>query len=252
MAWPRLVVGHAEGPGADRGQAVLRAAQLFQAAAADDGHGPAAGALQRLDEKRCLRRLERHLDLVVAQLLDVGDVGDDPAVDRLVRILRALVGEDHVVGGEGVAVVEGDALAQVEGPLGAVVVGRPVDGEVALGHQLGVDVGQAAQDVGGDLEQQHLVDLGRIQGPELADAGPAGPQGAARMPRPPADIPAPGRRWAAVIRPEAASRRRTVRRSSCGPARSWRCRPNIGSLGSKSWACENSSTAASRAAGSRS
>ena len=50
-------------------------------------------------------------------------------------ILRAVVGEHHVLGGERVAVVEGDALAQLEGVLGAVVGDGPVLGEVALGDR---------------------------------------------------------------------------------------------------------------------
>ena len=49
-------------------------------------------------------------------------------------------------------------------------------------------------------------------------------------------IPTPGIRWAAVSAPDAASSRRTVRRGSTGPLRSWRCSPTMGSAGSKSFA----------------
>jgi hypothetical protein len=90
-----------------------------------------------------------------------------------------LIGEQHIVGRQPVAVVEGDALAQLELVLGAVVRDRPALGQVALRHQLGIDMHQAGQHVRGDLELQHLVDLGGIERADLAHAGPAAGQRAA-------------------------------------------------------------------------
>ncbi len=180
-ALAELVLGHLEGAGADGLEAVVGLAHRLERALADDGHGAARGAFQRLDQQAGLRRAEDDLDLVVAELLDVLDVLDDAAVDRLLRVARALPREDHVVRRERVAVVEGDALAQVEGVLGAVAVDLPVLGEIALGDQLRVDMGQAAEHVRRDLEQQHLVDLGGVDGAELADARPAGAERAAGL-----------------------------------------------------------------------
>ena len=172
----KLMVGDPERTGADRLQAVIRRAHALDGAARDDGHGPARGALEGLDQHRGLRLRQRDLDLVIADPDHVGEVADHPAVDRLVRVLRTLIGVDHIIGGEGIAVVEGDPLAQVEDVFGAGLVDLPVYRQVALGNQLRVDMGQPAQHVRGNLEQQHLVDLRRVDGAELAHPRPAAGQ----------------------------------------------------------------------------
>jgi hypothetical protein len=173
--------GDAERPGADRGEAVLRFAELLERAPAHNGHRAPARALERLGQKRSLRGGEHDPDRVVVLRHHVHDVRDHRRVDRLRGVLRAVVGEEHVLGSERVAVVEGDALAQLEGPLLAVVGDGPVLGEVALGDRFRVDVSEPAQHVRGDLELQDLVDLRRVEGADLADAGPAGAELAARL-----------------------------------------------------------------------
>ena len=86
---------------------------------------------------------------------------------------RPLVGELHVVGGEGRSVVEGDAFAQAEAPAGLGLQRFPrhrqrrLDGHVrASAHQPFIDVVQKAQ---------HRGDRGgvRIHGRRIGLAGPA-------------------------------------------------------------------------------
>ena len=198
-------------------------------APAHDGHGAPARALERLDQQRSLGGAEHEADRVGVVRHHVHDVGDHRRVDRLRGILRAVVGEDHVLGGERIAVVEGEPFAQPESPFLAVVGDAPVLGEIAFGRQLRIDVGEPAQHVGADLKLQHLVDLGRIEG--AASPTPAQPAlsspplcAAARRARPASD--------ARPSVPAAASRRSVVRRSRRGRLRP--AGPNSGSRGSKS------------------
>ena len=99
-------------------------------AAADEGVGP---------ERR--RLLELHGDGVRVDLLDrdvlVGAAGHRGRR----RIARILPGEDDVVGGEGLAVVPGDALLQLPGHRLAVGGQRAV---LAAGDRLGQDRPQVA------------------------------------------------------------------------------------------------------------
>ena len=66
----------------------------------------------------------------------------------------AVEGEDHVLGGEGGAVVEGDAGAQVEHPGEAVGGDLPALGQGRLDRAVVGEAGEALEDVGVD----HLVD----------------------------------------------------------------------------------------------
>lgn len=89
------------------------------------------------------------LDLVVADLADGGDALH-ARLDVGTVHLRALVAEQHVVGGEGRAVVEPDVLAQLEAPYGRAFE-RPFLGQRRLdlhgavaAHQPLVDVREQA------------------------------------------------------------------------------------------------------------
>ncbi len=161
-ALTELVRGDPEGAGPHRGEAVLRGAHLFERTAVDDGHGASAGALQGLDQKRGLRAVQLEADRQVVDLLDAVDVGQKPRVDRLLWIEGTVVGEEHVVGRKDVAVVKEYPCAEVESPLQPVGRDAPVTGEVALGHQVGVDVGETAQNIRRNLKLEDLVDLCRV------------------------------------------------------------------------------------------
>ena len=93
-------------------------------------------------------------------------------MDRLFRVAGPVEGEDHVVGVEGVAVVEGHAFTQLDGVFHAIFRDVPAFRQIALGDQRVVDMHEAAQHVGRDLELQHLVDLGGVKRDDFADAGP--------------------------------------------------------------------------------
>ena len=175
------VLGDPERAGADRGEAVLRGAQLLERAAIDDRHRPAARALGRLDQERGLRPGELEAHGHVVDLQDVHDVRQHLGLDRLRRVLGALEGEHDVFGRERIAVVEGDPFAEVEGVLGTVVRDLPVLGEIGLSHEIAVDVGQAREHVRRDLEFLDLIDPGRVERADLANAGPAGLERAAAL-----------------------------------------------------------------------
>ena len=169
-ALAELVEGDLERPGADRRQTVLRITHGFEGTPADQGHGAARRPLEGLDHERRLGRAEDHLDRIVVDLDHVVDVGQHPRVDRLFGVLRTVVGEHHVVGGERVAVVELHPLAQVEDILLAIVGHAPAAGGVGLGDEIRVDVGQPAEHVRGDLELDDLVHARRIEGYQFVDA----------------------------------------------------------------------------------
>ena len=126
-----------------------------------------------------------NLTVVVVDRDHVLDVGDHPRVQGVLGVPGPLVGEHHVFGREAVPVVEGHSLAELEGPLGAVIRDRPALREVALRHELAVDVHQSADDVGGDLELEGLVDLGGVDGLDLRHPGPAAAQACRRSRRAP-------------------------------------------------------------------
>ncbi len=117
------------------------------------------------------RRRKHHIDRVVVDLLDLADSGDVD-LHRALRLLDPAEREDHVVGGEGRAVVELDALAQFEANLG-----RADDGP--LGGQGGLDLvvlGVACQSLVG-VHQDRVgrgVVLGmRVQSQYVVLRGPA-------------------------------------------------------------------------------
>ncbi len=104
-------------------------------------------------------------------------------MDRQLRVARTLEGIEHIVGGERVAVVERDALAQRKGPLQAIVRHRPIRRQIAFRRHVSVDVREAAQHIRRDLELQHLVDLRRVERHDLVGSGPTADQLAARRGR---------------------------------------------------------------------
>ena len=87
----------------------------------------------------------------------------------------------YVVSGEGITVVERHALPQFEHILGAICRDFPAFGKIAAGNKVRVDMGQTAEHVGRDLEQQHHIDLGWVQSRQFRRAGPSTTQSAARM-----------------------------------------------------------------------
>ena len=62
-------------------------------------------------------RVEHHVDRVVVDLDELG-IGRNVGEEVRTRGAHAFGGKDHVVGGEGIAVVEFDAFAQMEAPVG--------------------------------------------------------------------------------------------------------------------------------------
>ena len=100
-------------------------------------------------------------------------------MDRLVGILRTVVGVHHILGGERITVVVLHALAQVEDVFLAVIGHVPAAGRIGLGDEIGVDVGQSAEHVRGDLKLHDLVHARRIESHQLIDARPGGAQMAA-------------------------------------------------------------------------
>ena len=181
----RHVLHELEGAGAHRGVGELLVARLLHLRRAD--HHRLTPALQRHPLPLRVGLAERHLERVVVDRLHARDVLDHvvgvavgPRVEmRRVLLEHALPGEDGGLGVEGGAVVELDALPQLEGP-GETVLGQRVGlgelrdhlrdrhvgpGEVfreqALEHLEGHAIGQPAagglrvQDVGRAL---HAVD----------------------------------------------------------------------------------------------
>jgi hypothetical protein len=78
--------------------------------------------------------------------LDVDRVDQRPALGERLRVKDPRDREHHVVGGEFLAVVEGDALAHPDRPLGGVGVRRDLPGQLKLGQAVRVDVGQLLVD----------------------------------------------------------------------------------------------------------
>ena len=118
----------------------------------DDGVAPG-----EVGEERALGRVEADLD---GGVVDGGYLVDS-VEELLLGVGRALghgavEGEDHVLGGEGGAVVQGDAVAQVEDPGEAVGGDLPALGERRLDGAVVGEAGEALEDVGVD----HLVDGG--------------------------------------------------------------------------------------------
>ena len=103
-------------------------------------------------------KLEDHL---VAVRLDVGN-GIDIGLGGRLRVLAHMVAEggDHVGRGDGLAVVEGDALAQLEHPVLGIVARLEALGQVGNDATLGVDLGQAVAHRAPADGAGHLIGIG--------------------------------------------------------------------------------------------
>src|SRR5699024_4083331 len=121
---------------------------------------------------------------VVVRGGDVGDGGELPGVGELL-INDPVVGVGHVLGGEVAAVVEGDVVAQVEGPGEVVVADVPGLGQRRLHLQVLVGLHQGVVhvlqhlegEVGGGLVRVELVRFaadGHVQHRAFAAAGLVG------------------------------------------------------------------------------
>ena len=127
-----------------------------------DDHRVAPG---EVGEQRRLRRVEADLEGDVVDRRHLVDAGEQ-ALLGVERALghRAVEGEDHVLGGEGGAVVEGDAVAQVEDPGEAVGRRLPALGEGGQDGAVGAEAGQPLEDVGvGDLVDRRGGAGGRVE-----------------------------------------------------------------------------------------
>ena len=114
---------------------------------------------------------EHEVDRVVVDLLDFGDAGHVDA-HRALRLLDAAEGEDHVVGSEGAAVGELDALAQFEAHLRRADHG-PLGGQRRLDLVLGVVAGQAFVGMHQDRVRGGMVLRMRVQRQDVVLRGPA-------------------------------------------------------------------------------
>ncbi len=80
----------------------------------------------------------------------------------VVRVEDALDARDHVFGLEGAAVVERDALAQVERPHVARLAGRPALGELGLERVVVVEVDQVLEELVDEDDAALVVDGERV------------------------------------------------------------------------------------------
>ena len=135
--------------------AVLR--QDAQLTLAEDVREAGIGDVEREAHGRRIWRLD---------LLDHRQVGPRPRTRR--RVEDAVHGGEHVLGVEGLAVVEFDALAQLEGPGLEVLGGRPAHREVGLDGEVAVDASEAVED---EMDVDVLVADGRLRGVELVERG---------------------------------------------------------------------------------
>ena len=106
------------------------------------------------------------------------DVLDDVEadLDRRFRILAAviIVGLDDIVGGNGLAIMEGQAFAQLEHPFRGAVGGLEALGQMRLNGVLLVDMGQlGAEDADRHVELEGVGPgrgIERVGGGAMADA----------------------------------------------------------------------------------
>ena len=130
--------------------------------------------------KARVRRGQRDTDLVRAGRLDVGDgleqgLGLRDRVGAAVQVQRP----DHVIGGHGLAAVELDPVAQLEGPFGQVVVAAPFGRK--LGNQLAArpDLDQAVAQLVLQLHHEAAFVELRVQGLGGVEIGDRQAEGAA-------------------------------------------------------------------------
>ena len=124
-------------------------------------------------------RVELHIDRVVVDLDELG-VGRNVGQEVGALGAHAVGGKDHVVGGEGVAVVEFDALAQMEAPAGRLR-GFPAFGQRRNDLQILVAGDQALIDMRMMGDGRGFLERIGIERFELALVGVA--QGLARCRR---------------------------------------------------------------------
>ena len=113
-------------------------------------------------------RIEMEFDRLVVDLLgrSLGEHAREgrERVGGILRIGQAVDGRHHVVGRHGLAVVELDSLAQLEGPDGAVLVGLPALRQHRLQPKVGAGIGQ---ELAGLLQHEEAAAIGhrdRIDG----------------------------------------------------------------------------------------
>ena len=156
VAWrPRL---EAERPGADglrRDVGDLVLGQDAQLALAEDVLEAGVGDAESEPHGERIDRLD---------LLDHGDIRARPRAGR--RIEDALHGGHDILGRQHLAVVELDALAQLEGPHLEVVGGGPAHGQIRLGGEVAVDAGEPVED---QMDEDVFVADGGLGGIEIVE-----------------------------------------------------------------------------------
>ena len=134
--------------------------------------GPAHDAeiddVAQQDRVRCV---QHHVDGVIVDLLDLLDAGHVD-LHRALRLADAAQGEDHVVGGEGRAVLELDPFAQLEADLGRADV-SPFGRQRRLDLVAGAVTGQAFIRMHQDGDGRRMVLRMRVHGQDVVLCGPA-------------------------------------------------------------------------------
>ena len=123
--------------------------------------------VRHVEQQDRVRPLGLDLDRVVVDLAQVLDRGEGERHLRA-RLGLALEGVDDVVGIEGVAIVELDALAELEGPGHAVVAALPLGRQIRLERQVGQAMQQAPVDVALHGVGRTLVVGVRVQAQDVA------------------------------------------------------------------------------------
>ena len=160
----RLLLGHVlvehEGAGADRvlDDVALVAARQDGAVVVAPGHRVREVGV-RLEEAELDRSGVDRLGTAWVEHAAPLGLG---AARAAVGIEKALDGRDHVLGLEGAAVVEGDALAQLEGPHVERIVRRPALGELRLERVVVVQVDEELEELGDEHDAALVVDGDRV------------------------------------------------------------------------------------------
>ncbi len=124
------------------------------------------GVVEEVFGHRDVGRLQVEADGVVIHLLHVlhaAPVGDEPQHGGAhIRIQPLADGEDHVVRGELLSVVEPNALAQVEGPGLDIVAGLPAFQQVGPGDVVRPGEGQVLGHLAHHIGRHHPGHAGRV------------------------------------------------------------------------------------------